>query len=126
MPRNRRDGAALLRVVRRDPDIVLRDRADDRFLAHEWLGHEGRALDHLAHVICEGFGKAVMYARACREIDIAAATRDDHVRAHVEELEKRVHTRDRDDAGCLVHLLLDQTREAAEAREVLAAVQLLS
>ena len=40
--------------------------------------------------------------------------RDDHVRAHVEELQERVHAGDRDDARGLVYLLRLEVREAAE------------
>ena len=101
-------------MVGRDLDVLVRDRADHGLLAHERLGDERGALDHLAHVIGERLRKARVYARRGGEIDVPAAPGDDHVRAHVEELQERMHAGDRDDARGVVYLLRLEVGKAAE------------
>src|SRR5688572_32983903 len=66
----------------------------------------------------------MMDARTGGEVDVAAAARDDHVRAHLEKLAERLRARDRDDPRRLVDLVFREVRKAAQAGQLLARLQL--
>ena len=119
MTRGGGDRAALVRMVGRDLDVLVRDRSDHGLLAHEGLGHQRGALDHLAHVVGERLGKARADARRRGEVDVPAAPGDDHVRTQVEELQERVHAGYGDDACGAVYLLGLEVRKAAEPGDLL-------
>ena len=124
VPGGRGHRAALVGVVGHDADVLLRDLADHGLLAHERLGHERGALDHLAHVVGERLGEAGADARGGREADVAAAAADDHVAAHVEQPDEGVHAGHGDDARGLVDFLRGQVREPAQPRKPLPRPQL--
>ena len=94
--RHRGHGAALARVHRGDRDGVRGHGAEDTLLAHEGLGGERRALQHLAQVVRAGFGKARADRRRREEAGVARPAGDDHVGALAERLDDRLDPHHRD------------------------------
>lgn len=96
MTRHRCHRAALSRVHGRDRNGLARHRAEHALLAHEGLGRERGALEHLAQVVRRGFGEAGADGRRREKTGITGTARDDDVGPLIQRADERFDAHHRD------------------------------
>ena len=81
-----------------DAHILGGDLAKNGFLRAIGFGAEGCAFQHLAEIIGQRLGKAMMNGRGREHGTVAAAAADDHLRALLQQRQVRMHPGHGDDA----------------------------